>query len=182
MSLLRSSACILIGVVVTATATAASDNETVANGQRVHRCAGQHGEIVFSGFACGATDAASASLTPSPTAAALSAADSCPASQQELRERIVAAIARHDPNALAGMLRWRGVGGATANDRLRTLRDLVRHPLLAIDGDGGAAVSDDNDTNAAGGLLVRTGGGDSGSVREHAFGVSIESGCYWLVW
>jgi hypothetical protein len=182
MLLRRSFACILIGVVVAATAAPDVDNDTAANGQRVHRCAGQHGEIVFSGLACGATESASASLSPDSTTAALPAADSCPASHQELRERIVAAIARHDPNAMAGMLRWRGVGGATANDRLRTLRDLVRHPLLAIDGDGNAAVSDDNDDNAVGGLLVRTGGGDSGGVREHAFGVSIEGGCYWLVW
>lgn len=179
MLLRRSFGCLLIGVVAAATAATDADNNVVANGQRVHRCAGQHGEIVFSGLACAATEAASASLSPSPTATALPAADSCPASQQELRERVVAAIARHDPNALAGMLRWRGVGGATASDRLRTLRDLARHPLLAING---AAVSDDNDDNAAGGLLVRTGGGDSGSVREHAFGVGIEGGCYWLVW
>jgi hypothetical protein len=83
---------------------------------------------------------------------------------------------------MAGILRWRGVGGATANSRLRTLRDLVRQPLLAIDGNDTAAVSDDDDANAVGGLLVRTGGGDSGGVREHAFGVSVEGGCYWLSW
>src|SRR5690606_10406048 len=66
------------------------------DGQAVHRCAGRHGEIVFSGVPCSAAPEAVGSIaTP---AAAPPAADSCPANDAELRERVAAAIARSDAN------------------------------------------------------------------------------------
>lgn len=138
------------------------------DGQRVHRCVGAHGEIAFSGLPCGAdgrsgtgTDATATPPEPPP-------ADSCPASPSQLRDRLAAAIARHDANAVAGMIRWHGLGGEAANQRLRELRELVRHPLLALDpGDV---------------LTVRTGSGATGGVRSLAFGIDAEGGCYWLRW
>jgi hypothetical protein len=175
----------LVGIALTtAVARAAIDDgdDNAGDGQKVHRCAGRYGEIVFSGLPCAATDSAAA-LSTAGALTAPPAADSCPASREELRDRVVAAIARHDPNALAGMLRWRGVGAQAADSRLRTLRELTRHALLAIDSGDDATSSDSAGTaDASGGFRIRTGGGESGGVHEHVFGVSTESGCYWLVW
>lgn len=150
-------------------------------GQKVHRCLGAHGEIVFSGLPCGSgesTTAATTSATTTPVAA-----DACPASQAELRERIAAAIARNDPNALAGLLRWRGVGGSAAASRLRALRELAGQPLLALDdGADGDRVDDAPAAPTGDSLRVRTGDGARGGVREHRFGIEREGRCYWLAW
>jgi len=135
-------------------------------GQHVHRCAGQHGEVVFSGLPC--AEASLAGVSAGTNENAVPPADSCPASYEDLRDRLSAAIARHDANTIAGMLRWRGVGGATANERLRSLRELVRYPLLDLASDGG--------------LQVRTGSNTTGGVREHSFGVEEDASCWWLTW
>ncbi|HEU4664290.1 MAG TPA: hypothetical protein VFS55_09695 [Dokdonella sp.] len=139
------------------------------DGQRVHRCVGLRGEVVFSGFRCDSNEQAGVSAgaldddtLPPP------AADACPASPQDLRDRVAVAVARHDANAIAGMLRWRGVGASEADQRLRELRELVREPLLSLEqGEG---------------LLVRTGSQAGGGVRERAFGIDAEAGCWWLDW
>lgn len=137
------------------------------DGQAVHRCAGRRGEIVFSGLPCSvAAEAVGGIATPS---APVPAADSCPAGDAELRERVAAAIARRDPNALAGLMRWQGVGSAAAAQRLRSLRLLAQKPLLAIEDDAGT-------------LRVRTGSGDDGGVRELVFGTESANGCRWLAW
>lgn len=141
-------------------------------GQRVHRCVGAHGEIVFSGLPCTADSGA----VTSTAATIVSVADgACPASPDALRERIAAAIARQDANALAGLLRWRGVGAAEAASRLAQLRQLAQRPLLAIDVDGGSE-------SPGGSMRVRTGSNERDGVREHRFGLSLESGCHWLTW
>lgn len=150
-----------------AVSAAANVGAQAQDGQSIHRCAGRHGEIVFSGVPCtAAPEAVGAIATP---AAAAPAADSCPANDTELRERVAAAIARRDPNALAGLMRWQGVGSAAATQRLRSLHQLAQKPLLAIEGDAGA-------------LRVRTGGGDGGGVRELTFGTESANGCRWLAW
>ncbi|WP_395680731.1 hypothetical protein [Dokdonella sp.] len=136
------------------------------DGQRVHRCAGRHGEVVFSGLPCIEANLAGTSMGTSD--AAPPPADSCPASQEELRDRLGAAIARHDANTIAGMMHWRGVGGAAANERLRSLRELVRYPLL--------------DLASGDGLHVRTGSNTTGGVRDHSFGIEEDAGCWWLTW
>lgn len=171
-----------LSAILLTTAAVADGDYAKDNGQNVHRCVGLHGEIVFSGLSCAASASTGTELSPTAGAAPLPAADSCPASRSELRERLVATIARHDPNALAGMLRWRGVGGEAAKARLRILRNLTRRPLLAIDGTADTQPDDDGAVATAEGMYVRTGGGDSGGVHEHAFGVALEGGCYWLVW
>lgn len=129
---------------------------------------GRHGEIAFSGLPCGAPAQDGIAAPATGRAAEVPPADSCPASFVELRDRLAAAVARHDANAIAGMMRWHGVGGDAANERLRALRELVRYPLLALD--------------AGDGLSVRTGSHTTGGVRSHAFGVDVEGGCHWLRW
>lgn len=136
------------------------------DGQRVHRCVGQRGEVVFSGLPC--NEASLAGIAPEGSPNGAPPADSCPASYEELRDRLSSAIARHDANTIAGLMHWRGVGGAAANERLRELRELVRHPLL--------------DLASGGGLQVRTGSNTTGGVHEHAFGVEEDAGCWWLTW
>lgn len=156
-------------------------------GQSVHRCAGRHGEIVFSGTPCSAGAALGARASAVP---AMPDARDCPASREELVERVAAAIGRSDVNALAGLLGWGGVGARAADERLRMLHELVSRPLLAIDreGDGDsdayayAGRGRDADALHVDRLRVRTGGGDAGGMREHAFGMEVAAGCHWLAW
>jgi len=148
-------------------------------GQTVHRCVGQHGEIVFSGLPCAENRAAGVAAKAA-TATDMPAAfpSTCPVSRDELRDRISIAIGRRDSNALAGLLRWSGVSGGAAKSRLRELAELTQRPLLGIDtGDGTEAGRGDD------ALRVRTGSNESGGgVREHTFNVAAETGCYWLTW
>lgn len=154
------------------------------DGQAVHRCVGRHGEIVFSGLACAATDAASGSATGADATIAPLPTSACPASFDELRGRVAAALARHDPNALANLLRWRGVGTGAATERLRVLRDLVKRPLLAIDGgdatDDAATIA--RPATASGSLRVRTGSNGNSGMREYTFATGLDNSCYWLMW
>jgi hypothetical protein len=162
----------MAGWVLAAGCFAGSPAPAQQAGQRVHRCVGAHGEIVFSGLPC---TTQSGAVTPAAATPASAADAACPASPDELRERIAAAIARRDANALAGLLRWRGVGATEAGSRLAQLRQLARRPLLAIDVDGGAQ-------SPGGSMRVRTGSNERDGVREHHFGLSLESGCHWLTW
>ncbi|MFI4970266.1 MAG: hypothetical protein ACHP7D_08655 [Lysobacterales bacterium] len=154
------------------------------DGQAVHRCVGRHGEIVFSGLACAATDAASGSTAAADATTAPLSTTACPASFDELRGRLAAALTRHDANALANLLRWRGVGAGAATERLRVLRDLVKRPLLSIDGgdatDDAATIA--GPATASGSLRVRTGSNESSGMREYTFATGLDSGCYWLMW
>lgn len=169
-----------LGVCLTALTAVA---ESAPTGQAIHRCIGAHGEIVFSGQACAsgtATNAQSPSVDPTAPAAPT---DACPTSREALSDRIRSAIARHDPNALGGLLRWRGVSASAANSRLRSLRDLVQRPLLAMDaGDNDDATGDASANTTGDAVRVRTGSNERDGVREHRFGVDVEGTCYWLVW
>lgn len=168
--------CLLAGWLLVAAVAVLRAAAAQESGQRVHRCVGARGEIVFSGLPC-ATESAAAT-TPLPVGGEAANA-TCPTSPAELRQRIGAAIARRDANALAGLIRWRGIGGGEAGSRLGELRQLAQRPLLAIDADGGepgeAAPIGDS-------VRVRTGSNEQDGVREHRFGVLLESGCYWLTW
>lgn len=167
--------CLLAGWLLVAAVAVLRPAAAQESGQRVHRCVGAHGEIVFSGLPC-ATETAAAAQSPVEDTSASAA---CPASPTELRRRIGAALARKDANALAGLIRWRGIGGGEAGSRLGELRQLAQRPLLAIEADGGAP---DPSAPAADALRVRTGSNEQDGVREHRFGVLLESGCYWLTW
>lgn len=143
-------------------------------GQRVHRCVGQRGEIAFSGLPCSAPQSAGITRGASASTAAGKAvsadpvaATSCPTSRRQLLERLDAAIARHDGNAIAALLRWEGVGATT--QRMAELHRLVQRPLLSMDED-------------ASGVRVRTGSNAGGGVLELRFGVRAAGGCHWLDW
>lgn len=171
--------CTLLGALLIAPAAFAQD---APGGQSIHRCVGAHGEIVFSGVACAAGASANASPSPDSVTPALSN-ERCPASREALQERISGAIARHDPNALASLLRWRGVGTRAASERMRSLRDLVRRPLLGMDGGGAGDAASETPSSASADILrVRTGSNESDGVRENRFDVVVEGACYWLVW
>jgi predicted deacylase len=162
--------CVLLLVAALSASAHAQTNAP----QTVHRCVGAHGEVVFSGLPCGESNAAPIAATPAPAAGDGPASTACPATRIELRDRVAAAIARRDANAIAGLLRWRGVGAASTSGRLKELNQLAQRPLLAIDDDASADSGD--------ALRVRTGSGDSGGVREHRFDVGNDGSCYWLTW
>lgn len=114
--------------------------------ETVHRCIGEHGEISFSGARCAG---ASASPSESTTVKSIGdrpggAASTCPASPDALRDLVAAAFARRDANLLAGAMRWDGVSGGAARERMRELSDLTQQPLLGIDLD-----ADRGDANRA---------------------------------
>ena len=156
-----------------------------AEGQSVHRCIGAQGEIVFSGLPCGAAGTTDAPSSAPPDIERSIAAPVCPASADALRSLIAQALARRDANAIAGVLRWDGVGGAEARRRLSELAELATRPLLGIDLDGsGEAAAGDPAAALPAALTVRTGsGGDGdGGTREHEFRISTSGGCYWLDW
>ena len=158
--------------------------QTADDGQTIHRCIGEHGEIVFSGVACGGAeirvDPRPASGAPT-TDAASAVAMTCPRSPTELRDLVANALARRDTNAITSLMRWDGVGGAEARQRLKDIAELGQRPLLGVDLDADAALAADEPA-PAGTLIVRTGSTSYGGPRERAFRVGASSGCYWLDW
>jgi hypothetical protein len=177
-------AILLLGVAIVAPPAAH------AEGQTVHRCIGEHGEISFSGTPCAgastpAESAASASASASSSIAIgrASPARTCPASEDALRDLIAEAFTRRDANALAGVMRWDGVGGAAASQRMRELAELTQRPLLGIDIDRGTneAIPRTPPPDESATLTVHTGGLDGGA-SEYAFRLMPSGGCYWLDW
>jgi len=157
-------ACVSFVALAGITATTLHADEA---GQRVHRCVGRGGEVVFSGLPCNEDAAAAGSISDATQAAP--PVDVCATSAAQLRERVAGAVARHDANTIAGAMRWRGIGGREANARLAQLRALVREPLLSIADNGS-------------GFEVKTGSHLDTGVRSAAFGIDSEGGCYWLTW
>jgi hypothetical protein len=168
-----------------------------AQGQSVHRCIGAQGEIVFSGLPCGTptptVTQASSPIAPGGTTSPVN----CPASVETLRTLIAEALARRDANAIAGVMRWDGVGGAAARQRMQEIAELAARPMLGIDTMGGELSGEvpvgsdvpENDEppqpvpeTSATTLTVRTGSSEDGGSREHEFGVVHSDGCYWLDW
>lgn len=172
----RIAVCASLMFLVLDTSAASAEQD----GQKVHRCLGSAGEVVFSGLPCATSAITPQTVTASNPQTPLPI-DACITSREELREHISAAITSHDANAVAGLMRWRGVDGRTAAGRLGVLRDLVKRPLLAMDAQAnpGAGEADVADAEV---LRVRTGSEESGGSREHAFGVNTDAQCYWLTW
>lgn len=180
---------ILLGVLLTSTTHAQE------SGQAIHRCVGAHGEIVFSGLPCAASGA-SAQSNADTSSEPGGGPSVCPSSAAELRELVATAVERGDPNRVAGLLHWQGIGSGEATARLRSLRTLIRPPLLAIDAGNGngdpaadhtpeeRAVDDDafNGTSPPDSMRVRTGSGETGGTHEQTFGIRVANGCYWLTW
>jgi hypothetical protein len=157
-----------------------------AQGQAVHRCIGEHGEIVFSGVSCGASEIAAphpAQGSATIATKSMAATTTCAASIDTLRTLIADALAHRDANAIAGILRWDGVGGGEARERMSQLAELAARPLLGVDiAAAGFNDSDDSAPGDPGTLMVRTGSSEEGEMREHAFRISARGGCYWLDW
>jgi hypothetical protein len=153
------------------------------SGQTVHRCIGEHGEIVFSGVACGGAEVrADPRPSSSPaTDAASAVAMTCPRSPAELRDLFADALSRRDTNAITSLVRWDGVGGAEAHERIKEIAELGQRPLIGVELDTDASFAKDV-PEPSGTLTVRTGSTSYGGPRERAFRVGAGGGCYWLDW
>jgi len=153
------------------------------NGQTVHRCIGEHGEIVFSGIACGAAEIGAEPRPSSSLAddAASAVAMTCPRSPAELRDLFANALSRRDTNAITSLVRWNGVRGAEARERLKEIAELGQRPLIGVELDTDASFAKDA-AEPSGTLTVRTGSTSYGGPREREFRVGVGSGCYWLDW
>ena len=162
---------------------------TFAGSETIHRCIGEHGEISFSDAPCTGASAPIASPSASTSNPSTIAGvrdtpkQTCPASEEALRTVIADAFARRDANTLAGVMRWDGVGGAAARERMRELADLTGRPLIGIDIDGARADEPAaSDAPSEGTLLtVRTGSLEAGA-SQHEFRLMPAAGCYWLDW
>jgi hypothetical protein len=154
-----------------------------AQGQTVHRCIGEHGEIVFSGVACGGAEVrADPRSSSSPAIDAASAvAMTCPRSPAELRDLFANALSRRDTNAITSLVRWNGVGGAEARERLKEIAELGQRPLIGIELNTDVSFAKDV-PEPSGTLTVRTGSTSYGGPREREFRVGVGGGCYWLDW
>jgi hypothetical protein len=175
---MRLLACLALLFVLAAPAVAQTDN-----GQRVHRCIGEHGEIVFSGLACSGAEVRvdpRPSLSPAINAAS-AVAMTCPRSPAELRDLFANALSRRDTNAITSLVRWNGVGGAEAHERLKEIAELGQRPLLGVELDTDTRLPEDV-PEPSGTLTVRTGSTSYGGPREREFRVGVGGGCYWLDW
>ncbi len=166
----------------------------------VYRCIGEHGEISFSSTRCAGASAATPSDPNAPTTIAPAGArtrNTCPASAEALRDVVAEAFARRDANALAGVMRWEGVGSGAASSRMRELADLTARPLLGIDLDAGydARARDDDSgfqpdepapaqhrRDGDDAMLVVHTGSLEGGASDHEFRLTPAGGCYWLDW
>jgi hypothetical protein len=152
------------------------------DGQTIHRCIGEHGEIVFSGVACGASEIrADPRPSSSTTSAASAVAMGCPRSPDELRDLFANALARGDTNAISSLVRWNSIGGSEARERLQEIAELGRRPLIGVELDAETTFAPDA-PEPSGTLTVRTGSTSYGGPREREFRVGETGGCYWLDW
>ena len=151
------------------------------DGQTIHRCIGEHGEIVFSGVVCGTEVRADPRASTSALGARPAVAMACPRSADELRDVFADALSRRDTNAIASLVRWDGVGGTEARARLKEIAELGARPLIGVELNADAMpASDAPDPSAT--LTVRTGSTSYGGPREREFRVGASGGCFWLDW
>ncbi len=167
----------------------------------IHRCIGANGGAVFTDQPCAALQATPVSnpvATPGNRPPAEPPPRTCAASLGELRQSVIDAFASRDANRLAGLMLWDGYGRNAAIADIRSLGELMKHPLLDLDAPddpvGGASTA----TAASGAgpfatpeasdlppphdqLVLHTGGNDgSGSSHELRFSVVSRAGCLWL--
>jgi hypothetical protein len=167
---------------------------------QVHRCLGASGEPVFTDQPCGtqepsigvadsADGAAPADEVVTGNANGVQGAGTnaaCPRSPQALRERIALAFNGDDPNALAGLIDWRGYDRHGANARMREFGRWVKQPLIGVQFNGppdpSGALPDDADYAAPDpwGVTVLTQPRGEDFTRSRNFGVMQRGGCWWL--
>lgn len=178
----------LLFAMLLATPTATATTKTV-----VYRCVGAHGETVFSGMPCSATE-----MAVEPGAADDDGhadwLDHCATSANDLRDRVAAAFDSQDVNLLGNLFLWRGISNRVAYRHMRDLRQLVHQPLagLSIGGapawqaDSGGYGSLPDDANTWLSLSVA---GDDASTQtsvanaplvEHQYALVERHACVWL--
>ncbi|MFC4528754.1 DUF4124 domain-containing protein [Dyella halodurans] len=181
----------------------------------IHRCVGADGNPLFTDQPCAAlqatpmADAAAAGATTHanpPQEPAIPPPLLCAASVPELRQSVIDAFSRHDPNRLAGLMLWSGYGRGAVVADIRSLSELMQHTLLDVgeaSEDAAPAPAQSSDmgslersldpadaaTPAAAPspppadrqLVVRTAANDgSGVPHDTHFVVVRRSGCLWL--
>ncbi len=168
---------------------------------QVHRCIGSSGEPVFTDQPCGTQEP---SIGVADSANGIAAADAggvvrdtngvqsagtnaaCPRSPQALRERIAVAFNGDDPNALAGLIDWRGYDRHGANARMREFERWLKQPLIGVEFNGppdpSGALPDDADYTAPDpwGVTVLTQPRGEDFTQSRNFGVMQRGGCWWL--
>ncbi|WP_266180734.1 DUF4124 domain-containing protein [Dyella humicola] len=180
----------------------------------IHRCVGQDGNPVFTDQPCAALQAtpvadaspASAAHASTPQEQAIPPPVLCAASVPELRQSVVDAFSRHDPNRLAGLMLWSGYGREAVVADIRSIGELMQHPLLDVGEASEDTAPARSQSSDMGGLersldpadvstppaapspapadrqiVVRTAATDgSGLPHEKHFAVVRRSGCLWL--
>ncbi len=155
------------------------------SGDRVYRCTGAHGETVFSGQPCRNLAAPLADSDGNGFDRQLAWGGRCPASEQELSDRVAAAFDSGNINALSGLFLWRGYGSRAAYRSVGKLQSMLRMPLAGL---SLVARPDPNWWQAdparmAGNRELRVevavpGMGDA--IQTYQFPVLQSDACYWL--
>ncbi len=112
-----------------------------AHGTGIHRCVAANGTPVFTDQPCSSLGDMSASAGAHGLRPPGTVPHFCPADRKVLEKRVMAAFRQHDPNALAGLMLWRGYGARMADGILRRLSRLVQQPLLGFAGEPATAAS-----------------------------------------
>ncbi|AIF46869.1 DUF4124 domain-containing protein [Dyella japonica] len=165
----------------------------------IHRCIGADGNPLFTDQPCAALQATPVNPPPAPTSAppglsnaapVAPPAITCATSVDQLRQSMVDAFAARDPNRLAGLMIWNGVGRDAVVADIRSLGALMQRPLLDVNAPGDDSVppsgaGEDAPLRQGGGdpdrLIVHTAANDgSGTPHESRFTIVHRSGCLWL--
>ena len=180
----------------------------------IHRCVGPDGNPVFTDQPCAAlqatpvADPAAAGATHASTPQELPVPPPvlCASSVPELRQSVIDAFGRHDPNRLAALMLWAGYGHEAVVADIRSLGELMQRPLLdvgeaydepapapaqssdmgnlerSLDSTGvSAPPAAPSPPPADRQIVVRTAANDgSGLPHETHFSVVRRSGCLWL--
>lgn len=146
----------------------------VAAQNAIHRCVGADGHPVFTDQPCSSVGATSV-MPPTVGAASGDPGDGpsagllCAKDLAALREGVARAFALHSANRIGGMVLWSSGSNRAATDGIRGMDDLVRLPLVSLEGDESAGID-----------VVTTLPASGGSTRRTHFGVVRDSGCLWL--
>ncbi len=180
----------------------------------IHRCVGPDGNPLFTDQPCAAlqatpatdTSAAGAAHASSPQEQAIPPPVLCASSVLELRQSVIDAFSRHDPNRLAGLMLWSGYGRQAVVADIRSMNELMQRPLLDVGETAEATAPAPSESSDMGSLersldppdastpptvpspppadrqmVVRTAANDgSGLPHETHFAVVRRSGCLWL--
>ncbi len=153
----------------------------------IHHCVSASGAPVFTDQPCANLDATPAATTDDTHAAPSPLPLTCAQTVKALQQRVVDAFERHDANALAALMQWRGIHQRQGVADVTRLMTLVHQPLASI-----ATQTDDPPdqwpwsdapvpaTSPARVLIVQTGMSDTGMGGRTIFDIIDDSGCMWL--